>query len=250
MSVAFEWAAWVQISIPSWFISEFQSTNGGSNNTKAPAQRVLEALNEVCVTFSSTVPWIYHHHWYDWLTCNVQVMQLGRRKSWALLYTSESHASRPHSRAFCPQLPARHSYLPGLPCSSLRPWPQREETAQQTLMCWPRSETWKFTKTISKCWFGREGAEAAQRKETFQKPLEELPFTAGSSFPLFVFLTSSWPPHFLWSIWPQYGADFHKSISLSPADLEEMTHSVASRSPERPRQTGKRRVVVSEDWGC
>ena len=166
----------------------------------------------------------------------IQVMQLGRRRAWAFACFL-THLGKPCLLAVPTQgwhLPstsckAFNSHLPGLPCSVLlAPVHREEETAQQTLVCWPQSETWKFTKTISKCLVWEKEQRLRGERRLFRSPWRRLPFTAGPpSFPC-LFLTSSWPPHFLWSIWSQYGADFHKS-KTSP--LAQQTWKKPRRNP-------------------
>lgn len=100
------------------------------------------------------------------------------------------------------------SHLPGLPCSvRLTPVHKEEETAQQTLVCWPQSETWKFTK-MYKQMFGLGGEKEHRlhrERRLFRRPWRRLLFTTGPpSFPclfLHFILTSSFSLKHLAPIW-------------------------------------------------
>lgn len=147
---------------------------------------------------------IYHHHCcYDDKSCLsllLWLVQLGRRKALAFAHFP-TQLGKPRLPAVPPQgwrslstsCGAFSSRLPGLLCSVfLAPVRREEETAQQTLACWPQSETWKFTKT-HKQMFGL-GGEREQRlpqeKATFQKALEETALHRWASFISCLFLHS------------------------------------------------------------
>lgn len=118
-------------------LSEFQSTNGGNNNSKAPAQGVLEALNEkVCVTFSVQCPSvIYRHHCYDFYDYVSDNTSHVIRKEKSLSICLLPHPPRKAMSASCPHsgLTFALNFLQGIQFTlaripvfhPLRPCPQR-----------------------------------------------------------------------------------------------------------------------------
>lgn len=112
----------------------------------------------------------------------------------------------------CDFLRAFGSHLPGLRCSARLTSVQREdleETAQQTLVCWLQSETWKFTEMHKQMFYlGRLMEPSLHQGRRLFSEAQEGCARLGL---LVCFFSSSRLPHWLWSICPQHGADFKKS---------------------------------------